>query len=201
MIKSLLSLFFAFFRIGLFTFGGGFSMLPMLEREVVDKHKWTDKEELLEYFALGQCVPGVIAVNTATLVGYKTRGILGSLFSALGLITPSIIVITSIAAVLVNFMHFPVVVHAFTGIKAAVGALMASAVVGLIRGNVLKKNKNKTSVKKILIANIPPVLLCAAAFVLVVFAGVSSVYITVGAAVTGIFLFRAKTRDEAEDNV
>ena len=101
----LLDLFCTFFRIGAFTFGGGYAMLPMLQREIVEKKKWAAEEDLLDYFAVGQCTPGVIAVNTATFVGYKKEGVPGGIMATLGVVAPSLVIITVIAAVLSNFAH------------------------------------------------------------------------------------------------
>ncbi|MDD3921386.1 MAG: chromate transporter, partial [Eubacteriales bacterium] len=134
-------LFTSFFRIGLFTFGGGYAMLPMLQREVVEKRGWATEEELLNYFAVGQCTPGIIAVNTATFVGYKQKKTMGGVVATLGVVIPSIIIITAIAALLSNFAHIPAVQHAFSGIRIAVAALIVSAVIRLFRANVLQKSK------------------------------------------------------------
>ena len=101
----LLDLFCAFFRIGLFTFGGGYAMLPLLQREIVEKKKWATEEEMLDYFAVGQCTPGVIAVNTATFVGFKEKKLSGAIFATLGIVSPSLVIITVIAALLSNFAH------------------------------------------------------------------------------------------------
>ena len=103
-MQVLWDLFRAFFMIGAMTFGGGYAMLPMLEREIVQKHKWATQEEILNYFAIGQCTPGIIAVNTATFVGYKTKKEIGGIVATLGVVAPSIVIITVIAMVLQNFM-------------------------------------------------------------------------------------------------
>ena len=135
-MKLLLELFASFFRIGLFTFGGGYAMLPMLQREVVEKKKWVTEEEVLDCYAIGQCTPGVIAVNTATFVGYKQGGFWGGLFATLGVVCPSIIIITVIALVLSSFASNPYVVHAFGGIRLAVAVLALMAVVKLYKSGV-----------------------------------------------------------------
>lgn len=193
-MKELLALFAAFFRVGLFTFGGGYAMLPMLQREVVEKHGWATREELLDYFALGQCVPGILAVNTATLVGYRRRKITGAAAGALGVVAPSVIIITLIAAALQSFAHIPAVAHAFAGIRVAVCALIAAAVLKMITANVIKKLPADTvkPAKTFFVLNGIPILLCAAAFTLVGLLGVSPVYIVAGAAVTGLILLRGK---------
>ena len=88
-MKDLLELYLTFFKIGAFTFGGGYSMMPMIQKEIVEKHKWATDEEVLNYYAVGQCTPGVIAVNTSTFIGYKRRGVLGGFVATAGMITPS----------------------------------------------------------------------------------------------------------------
>ena len=130
-MKELLLLFAVFAKIGVFTFGGGYAMLPILQREIVEKHQWATQEELMDYFAIGQCTPGIIAVNTATFIGYKRKGVLGGIFATLGVVTPSIVIITVIAAFIQGFQHIEAVQWAFEGIRAAVVALILSAVIKL----------------------------------------------------------------------
>ncbi len=125
------NLFWTFFKIGLFTFGGGAAMLPMLRSEVVEKNRWATDEELLDYYSIGQCTPGIIAINTATFVGYKLRGVTGAVLTTFGVVAPSVVIITLIASVLQNFMHNPYVSQAFVGIRIVVVALVAEAVVEL----------------------------------------------------------------------
>lgn len=181
-------LFSSFFRIGLFTFGGGYAMLPMLMREVVERRHWTKEEEMLNYFAVGQCTPGVIAVNTATFVGFKQKRILGGVVATLGVILPSVLIITLIAALLANFAHIPAVQHAFAGIRVAVTALIASAVVKLFKSNVLQKPKagEQTGVMAHIRRSWFQILLCVAAFVTVALLGASPVFVVIGAALLGI---------------
>lgn len=135
----LLDLFLTFFKIGLFTFGGGYAMLPLLQREVVEKKGWATEEELLDYYAVGQCTPGIIAVNTATFVGYRHKGVFGGVMTTLGVVCPSIIIITVIAAVLTNFAHLPAVINAFAGIRICVCVLILNAVVKLWKKAVVDK--------------------------------------------------------------
>ena len=130
-MKELLLLFAVFAKIGGFTFGGGYAMLPILQREIVDKRQWATQEELMDYFAIGQCTPGIIAVNTATFIGYKRKGIPGGIFATLGVVAPSIVIITIIAAFIQGFQHIEAVQWAFEGIRAAVVALILSAVIKL----------------------------------------------------------------------
>lgn len=136
-MKMLLRLFLTFARIGGFTFGGGYAMLPMLQKEVVEHYNWATSEELMDYYAIGQCTPGVIAVNTATFVGYKIKGVLGAIAATIGVVAPSIIIITIIAAFISNFKDLQVVQFAFGGIRAAVVALILSAVLKLGKKSVV----------------------------------------------------------------
>ena len=126
-----LDLFLTFAKVGVCTFGGGYAMLPILQREVVEKKGWATDEELTDYFAVGQCTPGIIAVNTATFIGYKHKGIPGGVLTTLGVVFPSLVIITAIAAFLSNFADIPVVQHALAGINAAVVALIAASVLKL----------------------------------------------------------------------
>ncbi len=126
-----LDLFLTFARVGVCTFGGGYAMLPILQREVVEKKGWATDEELTDYYAIGQCTPGIIAVNTATFIGFKNKSYLGSVVATLGLVFPSVVIITLIAAFLSNFADIPVVQHALGGVNAAVVALIASSVIKL----------------------------------------------------------------------
>ena len=130
-MKELLLLFAVFAKIGGFTFGGGYAMLPILQREIVDKRQWATQEELMDYFAIGQCTPGIIAVNTATFIGYKRKGVVGGIFATLGVVAPSVVIITIIAAFIQGFQHIEAVQWAFEGIRAAVVALILSAVIKL----------------------------------------------------------------------
>lgn len=138
-MKTLFELFLIFAKIGAVTFGGGYAMLPMFERELVDNKKWVSEEEIMEYFAISQCTPGVIAVNTATFVGYKVKGILGGIFATLGVIAPSIIIISIISAFLSNFLDYEVVGYAFNGIRICVCVLIFNAVVKLSKSALVDK--------------------------------------------------------------
>lgn len=129
-------LFVSFFKIGLFTFGGGYAMLPVIQREIVEKRKWCTDEEVLDYYAVGQCTPGVIAVNTATFVGYKYKKILGGIVATGAVILPSLLIITAIAAFISSFAEYPVVQHALAGIRVAVAVLVLRTVFQMLRKNV-----------------------------------------------------------------
>ena len=132
-MKQYLDLFFTFSKIGVCTFGGGYAMLPILQRELVDNKGWATEEELADYYAVGQCTPGVIAVNTATFVGYNQMGWLGGVVATLGVVFPCLVIIMAIAAFLSNFMHLDAVVHAFNGVRAGVVALIFSSILKLLK--------------------------------------------------------------------
>lgn len=134
-MNILLDLYITFVKIGFMTFGGGYAMLPILEREVVEKKKWATSEEILDYYAIGQSTPGIIAINTATFCGYKMAKNIGGLVASFGFITPSIIIITLISNFLENFSHIPAIQHAFAGIRIAVCALVLYSVVKMVRKN------------------------------------------------------------------
>ena len=136
-MKLLFELFFVFAKIGVMTFGGGYAMLPILHREIVEKTKWTTDEELMDYFAVGQCTPGVIAVNTATFIGQKMKGILGGIVATLGVVFPSLSIISILAGVIEAFSHIQWVQHAFGGIRICVCVLIANAVVKLFKKAVI----------------------------------------------------------------
>ena len=128
-MKKIWELFTTFAKIGAFTFGGGYAMLSLLQREVVDNHKWATEEELLDYYAIAQCTPGVIAVNTATFVGEKRAGIWGGICATLGVLLPSIIIITIIAAFINHFLEYEIVQHILGGIRVAVAVLIINSVI------------------------------------------------------------------------
>ena len=135
-MKKLWELYVTFFRVGGLTFGGGMAMLPMLKKEVVEKKSWSTEEELLDIYAIGQCTPGIIAVNTSTYIGYEQAGIIGAICGTLGMVTPSLIIITLVATILNQFITAPLVIHALSGIRVAVCALMLNTVVSLAKAGV-----------------------------------------------------------------
>ena len=135
-LKELLQLFLVFARIGGFTFGGGYAMLPIIQREVVEKRKWATDEEVLDYYAIGQSTPGIIAVNTATFIGYKQKGIIGGIAATLGMVFPSLVIITTIAAFFQHFQDYVIVKHAFNGIRVAVVALILDAIIKMWKKSV-----------------------------------------------------------------
>ena len=137
--KLLAQLFLTFAKVGVMTFGGGMAMLPILQREVVEDKGWATDEELVDYFAIGQCTPGIIAVNTATFIGQKQAGIIGGIVATLGIVFPSLIIITALAGVINSFSHLAWVQHAFAGIRVCVCVLIFNAVAKLLKKSVVDK--------------------------------------------------------------
>ncbi len=135
----LFDLFWTFAKIGGMTFGGGYAMLPILQREVVENKGWATEEELIDYFAIGQCTPGIIAVNTATFVGQKQRGLPGGIIATVGVVFPSLIIISLLAGVIEAFSHLVWVQNAFGGIRVCVCVLILNAVVKLFKKAVIDK--------------------------------------------------------------
>ena len=178
-MPSYLELFFTFARMGMCTFGGGYAMLPILQREVVEKHGWATEDELMDYYAIGQCTPGVIAVNTATFIGYKTQGLPGAILATAGVIAPSLIIIIAIAAFIQQFAHLAAVQHAFAGIRIAVCALVLQSVWKMAKKGVV---------------DMPTGIILLATFAAVAFLGVSPVVMVVVAAAAGILIGLVRRR-------
>ena len=138
-MNMLLDMFVTFAKVGVMTFGGGYAMLPILQREVVENKGWATEEELTDYYAIGQCTPGIIAVNTATFIGQKNKGIIGGIIATLGLVFPSLVIISLLAGVIEAFSHIEWVQHAFGGIQVCVCVLIINAVVKLYKKAVVDK--------------------------------------------------------------
>ena len=138
-LKEYWELFWAFAKVGVMTFGGGAAMLPILQREIVEKRQWAAEEELVDYYAIGQCTPGIIAVNTATFIGQKRRGVSGGIVASLGMVFPSLVIIMLLAGLITNFAELQWVKSAFAGIRACVCVLIFNAVVKLLKKSVVDK--------------------------------------------------------------
>ena len=136
----LLKLFLAFAKVGVMTFGGGYAMLPIMQRELVDRRGWATETELADYYAIGQCTPGIIAVNTATFVGYSQAGVPGGIFATLGIVFPSLVIIMILAGLITNYADVPAVQHAFAGIRVSVCVLIFNAVCKLWKNAVVDKS-------------------------------------------------------------
>ena len=136
-MNEYLDLYTTFVKIGCVTFGGGYAMLPILERELVDKRHWTTMDDLRDYFSIGQCTPGIIALNVSTFIGEKKKGVPGALLATTGFLTGPIIIILIIATFLTNFADQPIVQHAFAGIRVCVCVLIVQAVLRLWKKSVV----------------------------------------------------------------
>ena len=172
-MKTLFDLFLTFAKVGVMTFGGGYAMLPILQREVVENKRWATEEELMDYFAIGQCTPGVIAVNTATFIGQKNKGIWGGIFATFGVVFPSLVIISLLAGVIEAFSHLTWVQNAFGGIRVCVCVLITNAVVKLYKKAVV---------------DVPTFIIFLLVALCSVFLPVSPVIFVVLAAVAGILL-------------
>lgn len=131
--KKIFSLFMTFFKIGAFTFGGGYAMIPLIQREIAENHKWITNDDILDIIAISESTPGPISVNSATFVGYKVAGVLGAAFSTFGLVLPSYIIITIVAFFLDKFSHLQAVEFAFNGIRAGVLVLIIKALISMYK--------------------------------------------------------------------
>ncbi len=138
-MKECFELFWIFTKIGSVTFGGGYAMLPMLQKEITQKRNWVSEEDLLNYFAIGQCTPGIIFVNTATFVGYERKGVLGAVAATLGSILPSLLIITTISALFQNYADLIVVQQAFSAVRVVVGVLILNAVIDMWKKTIVNR--------------------------------------------------------------
>ena len=178
---SLWLLFWTFAKMGVMTFGGGYAMLPILQREVIDNRGWATEEELMDYFAIGQCTPGIIAVNTATFIGQKLRGVAGGITATLGVVFPSLVIISLWAGLITSFSHLTWGQDAFSGVQVCVCVLIFNAVVKLLKKSVIDKRT-------------------AGIFLIVLVGGVvlniSPVWFVVAAAVAGVILKNWEARSK-----
>lgn len=172
-MKKMGELLLTFAKVGVMTFGGGMAMLPILQREVVENRGWATEEELTDYFAIGQCTPGIIAVNTATFVGHKQAGIFGAAAATFGVVLPSIVIILLLAGIIGEFSHVAAVQHAFAGIRVCVCVLIFNAVIKLW----------KNAVKDVRAA-----LIFAAVLALSLLTNVTPVVLVLASAVAGILI-------------
>ena len=183
-MKEIWNLFFTFFKIGAVFFGGGYAMLPILSREFTEKRGWTTDDELNDYYAIGQVTPGIIAVNVATFIGNKRKGILGGLAATIGLVTGPVIIITLIAALLTNFADIEIIKHAFSGIRVAVCVLIINAISRLWK-------KSVVDIGAFVIFAV--VLLISVMGDYLPHLDISPVILVVAAAITGIIIQSVKT--------
>ena len=173
MMKDYLDLFLIFSRIGEVTFGGGYAMLPILQKEIVENRGWASEEEIMDYYAISQCTPGIIAINTSIFIGYKCKKELGALCAALGMVFPSIVIILLIAMFLSNVMAYPIVQQAFRGVRVAVGVLVVNATLTLFKKGVV---------------DVSTLIIFGIVFVVLMFSSLSPIPVVIGSAIIGIIL-------------
>lgn len=183
MLRDLWTLYILFFRMGAVTFGGGMAMLPILRREIVQAREWMSEEDIIDYYALSQGLPGIIAINVSVFIGYKRRGIPGAVASALGMVSPCIIIISIIAFFLAGFQDNPYVKHALAGISVCVSALILDAVVGLWKKGV----KDAFGV-----------VVCLVMLALSVFTSISPILLVIACALLGIAFRPITAKAQAE---
>lgn len=188
-IIKLLTLFWTFFKIGLFTFGGGYAMIPLIQNEVSVKHKWLRAEEVSEVIAISESTPGPLSINAATYVGYRLMGVVGSIFATVGLIIPSFVIIYVISLFLDQFLQITIIANALMGIKAGVALLVLLGAYGLFK----TMKKDAFSIIILSLIFIASIILC---FVNVSF---SSIYYIIGGGIIGI-IFQLLHKERAGDN-
>ncbi|MDR1377986.1 MAG: chromate transporter [Synergistaceae bacterium] len=176
-VRELWEIFWVFFKIGILTFGGGYTMLPLLQRDIAQRRQWVTNEEIIDYYAISQSLPGIIAANTSMLIGYKKGKIPGLTAAALGIACPSLLIILIIAMFIANFLDLEIVAHAFNGIRVAVTVLIVNATISMW----------KSSVK-----DLPRLLVFAAALLMFAFVKISPIFPVVAGAVAGIALTERK---------
>jgi len=174
-LKEYTRLLLTFLKLGCITFGGGYAMIPVVERELIKKNGWITMEEVMDYYTIAQITPGIIAVNLSTFIGFKRKGILGGTIATIGFVLPGIALIILAAFFIRNIEEYPVVVHAFTGIRIAVGALILDTVIKMVRG---------------IFKNPVAVIIYIAAFALSFVWSVSPMIIVLGAGLVGFFAYR-----------
>lgn len=172
-MKDLLELFFVFMKIGSVAFGGGYAMLPILQKEFVEKRHWVNDQELVDYFAVGQCTPGVIAVNVSTFIGHKRKGVIGGIVATLGFVVIPIILLLVIAAFLNHFSEYSLVKNAFAGIRVVVCILILNAIERLWKKSIVNKKA---------------LVLFGIIFLLTVFTSISPAILVMCAAIVGMII-------------
>jgi chromate transporter len=176
-VKSYLDLLWIFIKMGCLTFGGGYAMMPVLERELIRKRGWTTMDEVMDYYTIAQVTPGIIAVNVSTFIGYKRKGVLGGIIATVGFVLPGVILMIAAAFCLQRFADYPAVRHGFAGVRVAVGALILDTVLKLIKG-VFKDFK--------------ALVICILAFALSALLSASPVLLVIAGGIAGFFLYRPR---------
>ena len=196
-MKECFELFLAFARVSSLTFGGGYAMIPLVDRELIKKRGWVTMEEVIDYYTIAQITPGLIGVNLATFVGYKRKGTLGGIFATLGYVVPSATYILVVALFISNFAEIPVVQHAFTGIRIAVGALILDTVIKLVKG-VFKDYKALVIYAIVFVLSILPAQAGRLLGIIPVFFK-SPVLLVVVSGLIGLLIYRQKKDNSPDD--
>jgi chromate transporter len=183
-LKEYLELFFVFLKMGCITFGGGYAMIPIVERELIKKRSWTSMDEVMDCYTIAQITPGIIAVNLATFIGYKRKGYAGGILTTIGFVLPGVTIIILAALLIKNFEELSVVQHAFAGIRIAVGALIINTVIKMFKG-ILKDWK--------------ALIFFTVAFILSFVFKASPMIIVLSAGLVGLFINYPKKGKEKED--
>lgn len=180
-MKDLLELFFVFMKIGSVAFGGGYAMLPILQKEFVEKRHWVNDQELVDYFAVGQCTPGVIAVNVSTFIGHKRKGVIGGIVATLGFVVIPIILLLVIAAFLNHFSEYSLVKNAFAGIRVVVCILILNAIERLWKKSIVNKKA---------------LVLFGIIFLLTIFTSISPAILVICAAIVGMIIYQVGENEQ-----
>jgi len=192
-MKEYLEIFFVFLKIGLFTFGGGYAMIPIVERELIKKRGWIPIEEVMDYYTVGQIIPGIIGVNLSTFVGYKRKGVLGAILAPLGWVLPGVTIILIIAIFLSNFHEISAVQSAFVGIRIAVAALILDTVIKLAKGVIKNTQAVIIFIVVFLLSAIPKGLLPIPAFIR------SPVFLILASGLVGFLIYKIKKSNDGKD--
>lgn len=183
-MKEYLDLFLVFVKLGLITFGGGYAMIPVVDRELIKKRGWINMDEVMDYYTIAQITPGIIAINLSTFVGHKQKGIAGGILATIGFALPGVTIITAIALFISNFMEIPAVRHAFTGIRIAVGALILDTVIKMVKG-VFKDIKALVIYLIVFVLSVLPAGIVPALMK-------SPVLLIIASGLVGLFIYREK---------
>ncbi|MDR2793487.1 MAG: chromate transporter [Treponema sp.] len=189
-MEELLDIFITFLKMGCITFGGGYAMIPVVEREIIGKKGWITMDEAMDYYTIAQVTPGIIAVNVSTFIGYKRKGAIGGLIATIGFVLPGVMLVTAAALCVARFADHPAVRHAFTGVRAAVGALILDMVIKLCAGFFPKRSGTANhepaeSVRRTYLA----LLIFLIAFSLSAFFSIRPVPLVMAAGLAGFFLY------------
>ena len=191
-MKEYLAILYSFLKVGMFTFGGGYAIIPMIDREIIKRRAWVSMDEVMEYYTVSQIMPGLIGVNLSIFVGNKIKGVLGGFLAAIGFMLPGVILITAAAIFISNLAEIPIVQHAFAGIRIAVGALILDTVIRLVKGIF-------TKVRTVIVFLVVFAFMIMPKGILPPFM-TSPVFLVLGSGLLGLFLYRQKKPPETGES-